>query len=523
MGPIVRLVGQGIGLASEAIAARKLKKAGQAGEIGDPKAQTPSSTSQETSAPDLVHVSHEEYDEMIEKGHAVPVAYHDEDDPGGPQAPGDTVNDEEDWELDEAGVELNQTESSESGEEKPDVRKYLQKFLAAHPLASNSSLAKLPCPVILPQQRPRTKSRGFVRAYAPVLAGAGIDQDTWMDFLETFQKSSQASPVFGAIIVAGHLVGYVPSVTAMIAAISIQTVGVTGYVIHSRSRTNTFLDDVNEHFFRPRGLYALLIQYRGSRHKWSSEALDISHAVTKSVTPADAPQQGNLTAKFRHNLQLSGGKSHGEMEIPAAAPLIYPALDKEVAAAAAAAGSTDTTDSDGKSTKAKLTSKFKSNTAFVHSYLDRRAHAEFQHENPTNTNPLNLPDSQRPQFASRYADPTHPASSGSLVSLLTGGHVDPRGYRRRKDEAKRDRRGFMGPLGYVRHYQPVKRLMRQGVLYLMVVNMPDEVEIARARAELEGQVRVERGEEGEEKVVVVVGGAGGGDGMEGEGEGGQSG
>ena|SRR6266536_5715420 len=30
------------------------------------------------------------------------------------------------------------------------------------------------------------------------------------------------------------------------------------------------------------------------------------------------------------------------------------------------------------------------------------------------------------QFASRYSDPNHPASNGSLVSLLTGGHVNPR-------------------------------------------------------------------------------------------------
>jgi len=31
----------------------------------------------------------------------------------------------------------------------------------------------------------------------------------------------------------------------------------------------------------------------------------------------------------------------------------------------------------------------------------------------------------KPTFTSRYADPNHPASSGSLISLVTGGHINP--------------------------------------------------------------------------------------------------
>lgn len=30
-----------------------------------------------------------------------------------------------------------------------------------------------------------------------------------------------------------------------------------------------------------------------------------------------------------------------------------------------------------------------------------------------------------PTFTSRYADPNHPASNGNLISLVTGGHVNP--------------------------------------------------------------------------------------------------
>lgn len=34
-----------------------------------------------------------------------------------------------------------------------------------------------------------------------------------------------------------------------------------------------------------------------------------------------------------------------------------------------------------------------------------------------------LSQGHKPTFRSRYADPSHPASSGSLVGLLTGGHM----------------------------------------------------------------------------------------------------
>lgn len=45
----------------------------------------------------------------------------------------------------------------------------------------------------------------------------------------------------------------------------------------------------------------------------------------------------------------------------------------------------------------------------------------------------------------------------------------------------------MGPLGITRYYQPVRRLMRQGVVYMIVVKMPSEAELANARAEMEKQ------------------------------------
>jgi hypothetical protein len=53
------------------------------------------------------------------------------------------------------------------------------------------TVQKIPVPVIIPQRRPRFKGRGFVRAYAPLLADSGISQDMFIEFLEVFDKASE--------------------------------------------------------------------------------------------------------------------------------------------------------------------------------------------------------------------------------------------------------------------------------------------------------------------------------------------
>ena len=58
---------------------------------------------------------------------------------------------------------------------------------------------------------------------------------------------------------------------------------------------------------------------------------------------------------------------------------------------------------------------------FVAEYWDKRARAKYAAKNPDSV----LVQGPKAEFTSRYADPTHPASSGSLVSLVTGGHINP--------------------------------------------------------------------------------------------------
>ena len=91
----------------------------------------------------------------------------------------------------------------------------------------------------------------------------------------------------------------------------------------SNSRTNSFLDEINAHFFHPRGLHALLMSYKPTeRSTWSSAPLDISHTITKSLTPSSS-----TAGKIKENLKFTSGKSYTEFSLPAAAPLIFPDLD----------------------------------------------------------------------------------------------------------------------------------------------------------------------------------------------------
>lgn len=82
-------------------------------------------------------------------------------------------------------------------------------------------------PVILPQRRPKARERGFVKAYAPDLMRAGIDQATFMAFLDGFTKALTQSPLLGAINLAGGVAGMIPTAIAPPIGIAVQlTAGV---------------------------------------------------------------------------------------------------------------------------------------------------------------------------------------------------------------------------------------------------------------------------------------------------------
>lgn len=240
MGRLVRLIGSGIGLASEAIANRKSSASSateNAGESSSSVAQCGAHA-----PPEYVEVLDDRADYFIASGQAVPTnskeahkeAQCDDDDDATSEE-----GDEEQWELDDAVDE--QLVYTPSGDEPAqDENQIVDEFMRNHPppayTESSTTRAQLPCPVIIPQRRPRDKKRGFVRAYAPVLADCGIDQATFLDFLKSFHKASQASPWLTVVNIAAFGAGMVPNTIAMGVTIAVQFAVGVAMEVQTRTR-----------------------------------------------------------------------------------------------------------------------------------------------------------------------------------------------------------------------------------------------------------------------------------------------
>lgn len=165
-------------------------------------------------------------------------------------------DDEREWELDEAQDELVEgsepQHKSKNGAANPD--KLIAAFLARHPLsititpsttsppsyeAATSAVQqgqtyKLEFPVVIPQRRPQSKRRGFIRAYAPDLANMGIDQATWLDFIETFNEASLANPWINALNLAAIATNALP--TAIGFAVSLAIMVATNIAMETQAR-----------------------------------------------------------------------------------------------------------------------------------------------------------------------------------------------------------------------------------------------------------------------------------------------
>jgi hypothetical protein len=135
------------------------------------------------------------------------------------------------WELDDAQDQIPPSYSvlpneNSRSQEPRSANQIIDTFLEnnmALPLSTqNALLARLPYPVLLPQRRPKDRTRGFIRAYAPALEPCGIDQKQWLAFLDTFEKSSQANPWIKAINLASIATVFLPSVTGIAVSLAIQ-------------------------------------------------------------------------------------------------------------------------------------------------------------------------------------------------------------------------------------------------------------------------------------------------------------
>lgn len=76
--------------------------------------------------------------------------------------------------------------------------------------ALTGGASRLPRAVVIPQRRPSDRARGFLRAYAPDLLRCGIDQATFLRFIDGLNQSVASNPAVEAVNLAGEAVGAVP-------------------------------------------------------------------------------------------------------------------------------------------------------------------------------------------------------------------------------------------------------------------------------------------------------------------------
>ena len=361
------------------------------------------------------------------------LSQYDDDDSSSDDDLHSVEDDEEDWELDEVLSRSNSRglpsyEESEHEQEHGTVDDMVRDVMAQNSKGRSLSPSHppfvrqpLPFPVIIPQRRPRKNARGFVHAYAPLLRDcSGIDQETFISFLDNFQKSSQASPVFAVIQVSALIAGFAPSVIAMAVTTVVQIGARVGAEVQSRQRTNSFLDKMNEELFKPAGLYAMVVKYKSEAEVQQSgnsllahfgvsgEKVDFSTDQTiakysRTLSEQSTEIGGNRSMSERmQNLRLASGTTKGAMNLPDAAPLIFPDIDKAIA-------------NQGPE---NFKDKAKDAKDFLTDYLDRRAQMQYARDDPKSS--LAVPEEQR-AFQSKYADPSHPMYNGGLAGFVSGG------------------------------------------------------------------------------------------------------
>lgn len=102
-------------------------------------------------------------------------------------------------------------------------------------------------------------------------------------------------------------------------------------------------------------------------------------------------------------------------------------------------------------------------------------------------------DNQKP-LKSRFNDPDHPANSGSLISLVSGGAIATPGISGVIGRGRRTAANIAQGKGASEGGKPIKgpaasivgKLVNQDVLYLMVVNVPTHQEMEEYVHQLDG-------------------------------------
>ncbi|KAI1775543.1 hypothetical protein F4818DRAFT_52937 [Hypoxylon cercidicola] len=294
-----------------------------------------------------------------------------------------------------------------------------------------ASTAQLPYPVIIPQRRPKNRDRGFIRAYAPDLMRCGIDQRTFMDFLDGFNKATATSPWLSVIDLAGNAVGLIPYAIAAPIGLAVQIAAGVYKETQGRKHQNDFIVRMNEELFRPRGLYCLIMAYRPDSGKNSTRQ--------GTVTQLDINATG--TQANRNNRYRSNDGTMGPIEFPASAELIFPDLEN---------ASRDDKEGEGSigDTVLKAFERFNDRR-------DLKSQRKYLKKNPTSA-------------LSPLMDPKVELTPKDREKQER--RLEKNERKQEKHERKREKRAQKHPERVEKGSR--KRLLQKDVLYMMIINMP---------------------------------------------------
>ncbi|KAI1120992.1 hypothetical protein F5Y10DRAFT_289087 [Nemania abortiva] len=307
--------------------------------------------------------------------------------------------DHEEWDLDDAQEELSGTYDGDS----ETLAKALQVPAAMLPTG------RLRYPVILPQRRPKRRRRGFIRAYAPDLLDCGIDQPTFMAFLEELDESTASSPLLDIIDLSLLATIAIPGGLGFAVSVPIQVATGIYRELKGRKGQNNFLQKMNNELFRPRGLYCLIVAHSGVSEKQLTQD-NVAANIRSRMEP-----KTEFGEKFRENFRNSDGK-FGPIEFPASAELVFPILDGAV----------------GSNPESAAKSRFARAMERYGARRDRKGTAKWIRKNP----------------------------DSPLQALM-----DPKAAEQAREKGMK---------------KPKKRRLAKNILYMMIVNMPSDEEMAEA-------------------------------------------
>ena len=299
--------------------------------------------------------------------------------------------------LPAAGNDRTQVQEVHSGSSSV-ANDFVASFLSRHSTSTViQSSIPLTTPIVIPQRRPKTRRRGFLHAYAPILSSFDIPQATFLDFISTLNKSLTPNPCLNANNLAGFAGEAAPEPFSLLIGFGVEIVTDMIIEAHSRMKSNEFVERVNEAFFQPRGLFVFI----GCWNPSVDEQIEPKGVQQTSKNVAVGKVAGcetwrNKQEEIRRLLVPAGG-NFADLS---SAPLIFPATDKDI------------------DSSPKKVNRFDRTGMWLDDYGDKDAQVKWRLEHPYHPMMTSLP---KPEFRSRYADRSHAASNGDLVAFLAGG------------------------------------------------------------------------------------------------------